>query len=33
MDLALFRNSRGEIGCVVDQCPHRGAALEMPRIA
>jgi len=32
MDLALFRNSRGEIGCVVDQCPHRGAALSKGRV-
>ncbi|HUM43749.1 MAG TPA: Rieske (2Fe-2S) protein, partial [Fervidobacterium sp.] len=32
MDLALFRNSRGEIGCVVDQCPHRGAALSKGKV-
>ena len=29
LDLALFRNSKGEIGCVVDQCTHRGAALSL----
>lgn len=32
LDLALFRNSNGEIGCVVDQCPHRGAALSAGKI-
>lgn len=29
LDLALFRNSKGGIGCVVDQCTHRGAALSL----
>jgi phenylpropionate dioxygenase-like ring-hydroxylating dioxygenase large terminal subunit len=24
LDLALFRNEKGDIGCVVDQCTHRG---------
>ena len=28
LDFALFRNTKGEIGCVVDQCTHRGAALS-----
>ena len=28
LDLAIFRNDTGEVGCVVDQCKHRGAALS-----
>lgn len=32
MDLALFRNRKGEICCVVDQCTHRGAALSAGRV-
>jgi phenylpropionate dioxygenase-like ring-hydroxylating dioxygenase large terminal subunit len=32
MEFALFRNSKGEIGCVVDQCTHRGAALSKGKI-
>lgn len=28
LDLALFRNTKGEIACVEDQCTHRGAALS-----
>lgn len=28
LNLALFRNAQGELGCVVDQCSHRGAALS-----
>lgn len=28
LQLALFRNSKGQLGCVVDQCTHRGAALS-----
>lgn len=28
LPLALFRNSRGQLGCVQDQCSHRGAALS-----
>ncbi len=28
LDLATFRNDTGEVGCVVDQCTHRGAALS-----
>jgi len=27
--LALFRNRNGELGCVTDQCTHRGAALSI----
>ena len=32
LDLALFRNEKGELGCVVDQCTHRGAALSLGKI-
>lgn len=32
LELALFRNSKGELGCVVDQCTHRGAALSLGKI-
>ena len=32
LELALFRNSKGELGCVVDQCTHRGAALRLGKI-
>ena len=32
LDLALFRDSKGEIGCVVDQCTHRGAALSLGKV-
>jgi phenylpropionate dioxygenase-like ring-hydroxylating dioxygenase large terminal subunit len=32
MDLAVFRNSDGEIGCVTDQCTHRGAALSLGKV-
>lgn len=28
LNLTLFRSSKGELGCVVDQCSHRGAALS-----
>ena len=31
-ELALFRNRAGEVGCVVDQCTHRGAALSHGKI-
>jgi phenylpropionate dioxygenase-like ring-hydroxylating dioxygenase large terminal subunit len=31
LELALFRNEKGVIGCVVDQCTHRGAALTRER--
>lgn len=27
-NLVFFRNSRGEAGCVMDLCAHRGAALS-----
>lgn len=32
LDLVLFRNSQDELGCVVDQCTHRGAALSKGKI-
>lgn len=32
MDLALFRSSKGEIGCVSDQCTHRGASLSKGKV-
>lgn len=32
LNLALFRNSQGELGCVVDQCTHRGAALSLGKV-
>lgn len=32
LELALFRNEKGEIGCVVDQCTHRGAALSKGKV-
>jgi len=32
LELALFRNNKGEIGCVVDQCTHRGAALSKGKV-
>ncbi len=28
LELAFFRNSQGELGCVADRCSHRGAALS-----
>lgn len=28
LDLVLFRDTKGQIGCVADQCTHRGAALS-----
>ena len=28
LELAFFRGAAGELGCVSDQCPHRGAALS-----
>lgn len=31
-ELALFRNSNGELGCVEDQCSHRGAALSQGKL-
>jgi phenylpropionate dioxygenase-like ring-hydroxylating dioxygenase large terminal subunit len=30
--LVLFRNATGEIGTLVDRCPHRGAALSLGRV-
>lgn len=32
LDLALFRNAKGEIACVEDQCTHRGAALSKGKL-
>jgi len=32
MELAFFRSRSGKIGCVVDQCSHRGAALSKGKI-
>ena len=32
LELALFRNEKGEIGCVADQCTHRGAALSKGKV-
>lgn len=31
-ELVLFRNRDGELGCVVDQCTHRGAALSRGKL-
>lgn len=33
MDLALFRTRDGVLGCVVDQCTHRGAALSAGKVS
>ena len=33
LDLALFRDGEGKLGCVVDQCTHRGAALHLGKVA
>lgn len=33
LDLALFRTKGGALGCVVDQCTHRGAALSGGKVA
>lgn len=32
LELALFRNEAGELGCVIDKCTHRGAALSKGKI-
>ncbi len=32
LNLAMFRNSKGELGCVVDQCTHRGVALSIGKL-
>jgi phenylpropionate dioxygenase-like ring-hydroxylating dioxygenase large terminal subunit len=32
LELALFRNEGGKLGCVVDQCTHRGAALSIGKV-
>ena len=33
LDLALFRSRSGTLGCVTDQCTHRGAALSRGKLA
>ena len=33
LDLALFRTGQGALGCVVDQCTHRGAALSAGKVS
>ncbi len=33
LELALFRTSDGALGCVVDQCTHRGAALSAGKVS
>ena len=33
MNLALFRTRDGVLGCVVDQCTHRGAALSAGKVS
>lgn len=33
LDLALFRTREGLLGCVVDQCTHRGAALSGGKVS
>lgn len=32
LDLVLFRNTKGKIGCIADQCSHRGAALSKGKL-
>ena len=32
LELALFRTQAGELGCVVDQCAHRGVALSKGKV-
>ena len=32
LELAIFRNNDGKLGCVVDQCTHRGAALSVGKV-
>lgn len=33
LELALFRSAEGVLGCVVDQCTHRGAALSGGKVS
>ena len=33
LDLALYRDDKGALGCVVDQCSHRGAALSLEKMS
>lgn len=32
LNLVLFRNTKGELGCVIDRCSHRGASLSKGKI-
>lgn len=32
LNLAIYRNTKGELGCLVDQCSHRGAALSIGKM-
>lgn len=32
LELALFRDGNGTVGCVADQCTHRGAALSKGKV-
>lgn len=32
LDLALFRDDHGQLGCVVDQCTHRGASFKVGQV-
>jgi len=32
LELALFRDEKGKIGCVIDKCSHRGARLSKGRV-
>lgn len=32
LELAVFRSKTGKLGCVVDQCTHRGAALRLGKV-
>lgn len=32
LNLALFRNGKSELSCVVDQCAHRGVALSLGKV-
>ncbi len=31
-DLVIYRTKSGQIGCLVDRCPHRGVALSLGRV-
>ncbi|WKY44098.1 aromatic ring-hydroxylating dioxygenase subunit alpha [Eubacteriaceae bacterium ES2] len=32
LELVLFRSSGGKLGCIIDQCSHRGAALSKGKV-